>query len=233
MGWPSASNSTFPASATWHGQPLRTYSPTSRRPPPRARARSCQRHHGEQNPAASGREMRTWTSTDLLRCPHPLTGTITDGFEDASKDAPAAALIAHPRKGGRRAVRRSPATTARCGARLRPQARGSSAASAARSAARTGAATNSEVRPLRQYRLSLPSRADHAIPLPATPWAWGGLGNGLPDTATTASVPPTRHVRSTIVCPPAVTVTGDQHPVSGGRAAPVEVGHPVTVTACA
>src|SRR5215471_17161951 len=46
--------------------------------------------------------MRTWTSTDLLRCPHPLTGTITDGFEDASKDAPAAALIAHPREGGRK-----------------------------------------------------------------------------------------------------------------------------------
>ncbi len=34
--------------------------------------------------------------------PAPLTGTITDGFEDASKDAPAAALIAHPRKGGRK-----------------------------------------------------------------------------------------------------------------------------------
>src|SRR5262252_8671646 len=30
--------------------------------------------------------------------PHPLTGTGADGFEDASKDAPKAALIAHPPK---------------------------------------------------------------------------------------------------------------------------------------
>ena len=46
------------------------------------------------------------------------------------------------------------------------------------------------------------------------------MGNGWADTATTASVPPSRQVRSTIFCPPAVTVTG--RPTSTGTARPQE-----------
>src|SRR5262249_23192499 len=49
-------------------------------------------------------------------------------------------------------------------------------ASAASSAAGTGAATSSEVWPFRQYRPSLPSLADHAIPRAETPWGTGGHG---------------------------------------------------------
>ena len=88
------------------------------------------------------------------------------------------------------------------------QAGGSRAASPARSAAGTGAATSSEVRPLMQYSLSLPTRADHAIPPPDAAAAPAGMGNGCRDTATTASVLPSRQVRSRIRCPPALTVTG-------------------------
>ena len=59
-------------------------------------------------------------------------------------------------------------------------------------------------------------RADHAMPRPAMPWARAGMGNGWPEVATTASVLPSRHVRSMIRCPPAVTVTG--RPTSTGTA---------------
>jgi hypothetical protein len=78
----------------------------------------------------------------------------------------------------------------------RDQARGSHAPRAAGSAIGSGAATSSEVRPFRQYKPTLPSRDDHAVPLPGTPWAWAGIGKGRPDTATTAFARPSRRIKT-------------------------------------
>ena len=62
-----------------------------------------------------------------------------------------------------------------------------------------------------QAQFPEPRRPRHA------PAGYGpGMGNGWPDTATTASAAPTRQVRITIRCPPAVTVTGP--PTSTGAA---------------
>ena len=58
------------------------------------------------------------------------------------------------------------------------QASGSRAASAASWADGTGAATSSKVWPLRQYRLTIPSRAVHAVRCPVRPWARTGMENG-------------------------------------------------------
>src|SRR5262249_33573228 len=126
---------------------------------------------------------------------------------------PAPATRAPVTDGSGHVLYRRRGAEADCGRR---QPVGRRAARAASSAAGTEAATNSEVRPLRQYMSSLPTRAVHAIPIPETPRARAGLENGRPDTATTASAPPSRQVRSTIRCPPTTTLAG--RPTSIGAA---------------